>query len=541
MRNPIKIALTLISALFISTTYAAAGEHPKLVVKIVVSQMKYEYLTHFRENYRFGLKRLSDEGIVCTNARFSYSNTTSPAGIATIVSGTNPNAHGILSEAWIDYTTNSQVNLISDRKYFGVGAIGYDGQFSPDQMIVSTLGDEIKSMHGASKVVSVAVNPVSAITAGGRDANAAYWFDPNKGIWVSSTYYMGRLPNWVEKENELPNIRALNDTEWTPTLPALNYKYTSSGGGLSNGRGGSFSLSNIFGRKSERTTFEKLLSTPAGMEMTAEMARNIIIYENLGKDDDPDLLVVTFDQTREISESFGSHSMEIEDAMYKLDFLLDNLISSVENQVGRDNVVFVLTSDHGACEPYRENGRQAGGLFNVMQFKVLINGFLNTQYGTGDWVTDYRNKSLYLNHTMIFDKGLNLAEIQTRIAAFALQFRGVADVVTAAAMQNNHFANGTMGRMQNGFHPKRSGDIVINLMPGWMEEQEGTMSASGSMYEYDTHVPLIWYGKGIGRATVSSKVDMTDVAPTLAGILKVNRPNASTGEEITAVTANYNK
>jgi len=537
-------AFFLVFSIFTTLPISAQSynsQRPKLIVKMVVSQMRYDYMNTLRDNFsRDGFQRLMNEGVNCTNARYNYINTTTPAGLATIVTGSDPNSHGILSREWIDYTTNNKINLIEDRKYYGVGSIEFDGQFSPEKLISGTIGDELKKNNRNSKVISIAINPMSAIVAGGRNADAAYWFDPGKGSWATSTYYMTRLPNWMDRVNDREYINGFNDRNWTPTINENNYLFDLGVDMVNNGSR-KFSLGNLFRRKNNSGNYENLTSSPVGIDMMVDMARQAVIYENLGKDENPDILIITIDQTRDISESYGSESKEMEDAVYRVDHCIAGFIDFLNLQVGKENYILVVTSDHGASDPYSENSRHHGGMFNVTQFKAIMNGFLNTQYGPEEWIVDYNNKSLYFNRTRVFERGLNLEEMQSKAASFAMQFRGVAHAVTSTALQNGHYSAGIMGRMQNGFHPKYSGDIIINLMPGWIEETDGVVSSSGSLYEYDTHVPLMWYGYRLSGETVNNAIDMTDISPTLSRILKINRPETSSGQDIIPIINNIEK
>lgn len=507
---------------------------PKLVVQIVVSQMRYDYLTRFGHNFgEGGLRRMMADGAHFTNARYGYAGNNTPAGLSTLLSGANPSVHGIVADRWLDYTTNEPVKVAVDNNYFGLGCMEILGQYAPTCLTSSTIGDQLKRHSLASRTVSIALEPTSAVLGGGRTADAAYWFDPLRGNWCSSTYYMDRLPVWVDNFNAARSVDGYNKKEWDLFLLPSQYVHSERSEifGEADRRAIDFSLTRLFRRKANEGYF-KLQITPMGVELMMEFARQTIVYENLGKDESPDILTLTIDPLRFVTETYGTGAMETEDALYRLDAGVAGLIEFAEAQAGRGNVLFVLTADHGSSDTYRPESRHPQGLFNVMQFRVLINGFLNTQYGQGEWVADYANNNLYLNHRLVFERGLNLAEMQAQAAAFALQFRGVAHATTGNALQNNHFAGGTLQKVQNGYYPKHSGDVVVSLMPGWIEEAGNTVSLTGSLYEYDTHVPLLWYGAGIGRQTVQTPVEMTDVAPTLARMLGISRPDAATGREI---------
>ena len=217
--------------------------------------------------------------------------------------------------------------------------------------------------------------------------------------------------------------------------------------------------------------------------------------------------------------------------------IVDNAIDEVANGFGdlvtvtlhKDgSVTVVLTSDHGTS-PAFDAGAEEADRFNPRQFEVIVNGFLIVRYGVGDWVVDYSDKCLWLNHNLIYERGLNLAEVQNEVAIFAMQFSGISHALAATAMRTSYFGSGYARRMQNSFYPRRSGDVILNLMPGWIEEQERCWSMSGSMYGYDTEVPLVFYGKGAGMQRVNRRVDMTAVAPTLARLAGIREPAASEG------------
>ncbi|MDL2230585.1 alkaline phosphatase family protein, partial [Alistipes sp. OttesenSCG-928-L06] len=514
-----------------------------LVVNIVVSSMRYDYLKRFGHNFaERGFRLLIDEGVSYTNARYNYMGNNTPAGLSTLLCGAPPAAHGIVADRWLDYTTNEPVYVISDKNYYGLGGAEILGQYAPTQFSTSTIGDELKRHNPESRVMSVALEPVSSIIGGGRTADAAYWFDAFRGNWCTSTYYMNRLPNWVDSYNQQRRVDSFNSQPWDLYLLPSKYVYSerSEIQTEADRRAFTFSLNRLFKRK-ENEGYFKMLITPMGVDLMMSFVKQTIIYENLGKDNHPDLLTVTVDPLRFITETYGTEAMETEDALYRLDASLASLIEFAAAQVGKNDVLFVLTADHGSSDTYREESRYPGGLFNVMQFKVLINGFLNTQYGVENWVVDYANNSLYLNHRVIFEKGLNLDEMQSKVAAFALQFRGVAQATTGAALQNNHFASGALQKVQNGYYPKHSGDIVITLMPGWIEEEENKVSTTGSIYEYDTHVPLLFYGAGIRHEVIHAPVQMTCIAPTLARILGVNQPDAATGQEVIPITQRFTR
>ncbi len=334
---------------------------------------------------------------------------------------------------------------------------------------------------------------------------------------------MPRLPDWVVACNTARPANLYIDTGWTPARPVRTYVNTVNT--IFGGDGGGARITSF--RQDRTVDYGAMLRSPVGNTLVADFARQAVVGEGLGKDDTTDLLYVCFDASRTVGERFGDGSMEFEDMIYRLDMDLAGLVSAIRAMVGgAENVLFVVTSDHGMSDADSVRDR-----FNVPQFKTILNSFLGVQLGVGEWVLDYIDRQVYLNRNLIYQRNLNLEDVQNRAAAFVLQFRGVSHVLTSTALGSGYFGSGWGLRMQNGFYPRRAGDLMLNLMPGWIEDRPGVKNLSGSMYDYDTHVPLIMFGWAVpaGRR-IDQRVDMTSLAPTLAHIMGIGRPIASDGE-----------
>ncbi len=539
-----RIALCgLLTILFCSQTPVAAqnGPRPKLVVQIVVSQMRYDYLQRFYDNFsQSGFRTFISEGTCYHNAAYNYMATNTVAGLSTLATGTEPAQHGVIGPAWIDFTTSNRVELIEDRTVKGLACEEGQSCYSPIHLTAATLGDRLKESDSKSKVISIALTPESAITAGGPSADT-YWCYSDQGTWTSSTYYFSDLPEWVGRYNGEKFYTNFVDRAWEPSKPFDSYHNTDRSiiDFVSDRK---FQVKSFFrnifssDKSMDRFDINTMQYTPSGNSMVTHFARAAVINESLGQNEHTDLLVVCYDTPRFIGEHFGPRSIELEDMYYKLDAEIGEMIEFIFSQVGRQDALIVLTSDHGTSDTFREPNRMPMGQFNAEQFKMIMNGFLSAQYEPGNWVIDYIDRQLYLNREMIYKYGFNLSEVQARAASFALQFRGVSAAMTSTAMQSGYFAGGYAEKMQDSFYPKRSGDVVINLMPGWIELRENILSQSGSLYEYDTHVPLMFLGYGLGANRVERPVEMTAVAPTLARILQIPVPNASTGVTLPEVT-----
>lgn len=506
------LLFTIFSAAVIS---AAAQQKPRLVVNIVVSQMRYDYLSRFDAGFGDrGFKRLAAEGNNFTQAHYTFSQTTTPAALASLQTGSYPDMHGITSTKWIDYTTNKPVSLAEDKTCYGLDCDSGIGQYSSANLILPTIGDRIKSSDKRSKVVTIALDPVSAVIMGGKTTDV-YWLDKSRGTWISSTGYMSNLPEWVLNYNRARPGDQFAGYHWLPSRKADRYvnEYN---------HVIDFDTRATALRSSFSKDYPVILQSPAGNVMVREFAKQAIIYEDLGKDSSVDLLNICFDAPRFIGQHYGSQSKEIEDTFYRLDEDIADLIDFVASQVPLENVLFVLTSDHGASGGWKGHKDERDYLDRDL-FRLLINGFLSAQYFPGEWTVDFFDGQLYLNHDLIFSRGLALSEIQAKVAAFALQFRGVSHAITASSLTGSYFGSGFARKMQRSFYPKRSGDLMINLMPEWIYEN-GSVSNSGSMYEYDTHVPLFFFGAGIKPQKVSEHVDICSIAPTLARVLDISRP-----------------
>ncbi|OUQ54755.1 antitoxin [Alistipes sp. An116] len=508
-----RLILLAIAAL---TAFAPAAAQPRLIVQIVVGSMRAGDLDRYAVNFdEDGFLRLTERGTVYSDARYDYLQTTTPVSLATLVTGAMPSTHGVIGPRWVDYTTNRTVSLIDGRR--GPGAY---------HRIAPTLAETLLDQSPESQAVTIAAEAMSAVVMAGRGGEV-FWLDSTRCDWVSSPYYTEQLPEWIERSNRERYNLSYIGLEWRSLLEKSRYLNTRQHDIVLLGRNKKEDT-NGQGRLKLTSDYERLLYTPAGNTAVLGLAKQAIAQYRLGADRTPDLLNICLDSPRRIAEAYGPESIEVEDMYYRLDRDLADFLTFLFAQVKDGNVLVVVTSDHGTSPSY-DAGQQEAERFNSRQFEVIVNGFLNVRYGTGDWVVAYGDKSLWLNHNLIYERGLNLAEVQNEVAIFAMQFSGVSHALAATAMRTSYFGSGYARKMQNSFYPRRSGDVILNLMPGWIEEQERCWSMSGSMYGYDTEVPLIFYGQGAGPLRVNRRVEMTAVTPTLARVAGVREPAAAEG------------
>ncbi|MDX9695150.1 MAG: alkaline phosphatase family protein [Bacteroidales bacterium] len=502
---------------------------PKLIVGIVIEEMRYEMLLRYWDSFGDdGFKKIIDNGSLCTNAKYNYLITQNSVGHATIVTGTNPSYHGIIADTWYNRLTDKVINSTADN-------------FSPQNLLVSSIGDEIKiGFNEKSKIISVALNPVSSVISGGRSADYAFWFNDEIGGWETGSYYTDSLPNWA-KEFNLKKFQDVYMKKSWATLNSLAENYHSSLPDQNPFEMGFKNYRNTFPYElpflqSKSGNYKYLKYTPYGNTYTKDFATSAIVGENLGKDDYPDFISISFSVTHYVNELFGPRSVEMEDAYLRLDKDLAHFIGFLDQEIGLNNVVVYITSDRGVSDipEYLLSKKQNAGIFDGQQCIALLNSYLNILYDEGDWVSMYYARQFYINQKMLDKTGVLASEIQSRIADFVVQYAGVANAIPAAVLLSTNFESGINKKIQNSFNQKRSGDVLVNLEPGWIEKN-GSVTASGSAYNYDTHVPLIWYGGGVSKSRIDKEIDMTDIAPTISWILKINSPNSSTGKPIVEI------
>lgn len=515
------------------------SEKPKLIIGIVISEMRYDYINRYWDKYsEGGFKRLVNGGTFCKNAHHDYLISESGEGFATIVTGAYPDVHGIVSDFWYDRLKDKVVNCVADEKVSTIGGAFDQGKYSPKALLTSTLSDQAKiSSQFKSKVISISLDPKSSVISGGYSANAAYWFDTEKGGWISSSYYLDSLPSWTADFNSKAFAEIYLQRFWEPILPidsyieslADNNKYES---GFAGNIVFPYDLNKMSMIKKNQRSFELLKSTPFGNSLTKDFAVATIVNEQLGKDIYTDWLQIGFPATSYIGDRFSSNSVEIEDTYLRLDKDLEHFLNFLDEEVGMKNVLIYLTSENAMTEDpsFLSDQGLPVGYFNYNNAMSLLGTYLNLIYGKGDWVKFYYAQQIYLNRDLIEKSKLNLAEFQNVVASFMIQFEGVANTLTATNLMTNNYTRGFFEKIQNSFNQKRSGDIMIHLSPGWTEK--GTDKQYASSFKYDSHVPLIFYGWKIGRESIIRPVSVTDIMPTIAVFLDIPRNGSLEGSMI---------
>ena len=516
-------------------------DKPRLVIGIVVEQLKFDQLEKFRDRLEEnGIKKLINEGTYFRNASFEYMLTQSAPGHATISTGAEPSFHGITSDNWYVPLKNELINCTQDISVNPVGGSFESGLHSPVNLQASTFSDElVMATNKKAKVFAVGMKESSSIFSAGHAANTAYWFDNITGTWMTSSYYIDKVPSWVNDFNAMKYSDTYLNGIWSLFKPIQNYSDCLPD---SNMFEAGFNGINFFpydlkkirskNNSNSKNDYSLLRETPFGNELTTNFAIKLIQNEKLGKDDVIDCLSICYTSTDYIGHRFGPSSFEMADAIFRMDNDIKNLLTFLNDSIGKRNVLIYFTAAHGISEipAVLEKNRIPAGYFMQNQALQLLRSYLNAVYGEGNWVKGYSGRQVFLNRTLIEDARLSLDDVQKKVARFLVQFTGVAAAYPYSAFEANDFGNGNLKRIINNFNPQRSGDVIVILNPGWVEKSGDYVTNYNSPYEYDSHVPLIWYGWTVNRATVTRHVNLTDIAATLSSLCKVPFPNACTGE-----------
>lgn len=512
---------------------------PKLVVGIVVDQMRYDYLTRFHSKYGDGgFKRMMNEGFNCKNNHFNYVPTYTGPGHASVYTGTTPKYHGIIGNDWYDKTSKESVYCASDTTVVGVGITGWPGQMSPHRMLNTTLGDENRlftQMKG--KTIGISLKDRGAILPGGHTANAAYWFEGNeKGLWISSTYYMKELPNWVATFNNSEKAQSYMKV-WNTLYDISTYDESDIDDNIYEGgfRGKDNAIFpyDLKTLKDQNGGFNILKATPYGNSLTTDFALAAIDGEQLGKDEITDVLAVSFSSTDYVGHNFGVNSKEIEDTYLRLDKDLERFFDGLDAKVGKGNYTVFLTSDHGAVDvpSYLKFSRIPSGYFDGKSFRERLSGFMTNTFKNDSLVENISNNQIFLNHGKLKALNLELEDIQEAIVNEIIHYPNIDKSYTGVSMREATFTKGIEELVQNGYNQKRSGDVIYVLDPSVISYGI-TGSTHGSGLNYDTHVPLLFFGNGIKKGQTLQKTEITDIAPTISALLGISFPNGATGQPL---------
>jgi len=516
-------------------------ERPKLVVGIVVDQMRYDYISRFWNGYsEGGFKRLVKEGFNFKNNHYNYAPTSTGPGHASVYTGTTPASHGIIGNDWYDKEIGASVYCAADNTYASVGTASSAGQMSPKQLLTTTISDQLKlHTQSRSKVIAIALKDRGAVLPGGHTADAAYWFHgKNEGSWISSTFYMESLPSWVTQFNsKVPqqykkpwNLLKSEKAYIQSGLDKNNYE------GAYKGETTAVFPHDLVSLWEANGAYDILKATAYGNSLTTDFALAALKGENLGKGLDTDFLAVSFSSTDYVGHQFGVNSREIEDTYYRLDLDLERLLKALDAQVGPGNYSLFLTADHAAVQvpSYLKDLKIPSGYFDSKVFKDKLNAYVVDRFGSEDLIENISNYQVFLNRGLATQLDIDLREMQEDLAQFILQDSAVERTYTAYQMWGEEYTKGIPYILQNGYNSKRSGDVLFVLKPAVISYSK-TGSTHGSPQIYDTHTPLLFFGKGFKRGASYERSEIPDIAPTIAAMLGIAFPNGTTGKPLTQV------
>ena len=532
---------------------------PKLVVGIVVDQMRYDYLYRYWSKYGSGgFRRLLRDGFSYENTHYNYVPTYTGPGHASIYTGTTPSVHGIIGNNWYVRAEGKGTYVTEDKTVQAVGGTVAAGQQSPRHMLTSTITDELRlATNFQSKVIGVCIKDRGSILPAGHAANAAYWYDGTNGAFISSTFYQSALPEWVVKFNAQNRAAQYLDKPWTTLLPIAQYTESTADDvpweGAFRGEAKPVfphdlpTLSAAPNRAtpaSQPTGAEKtpvatrnldlVRSTPFGNSLTADFALETIRAEQLGQRGQTDFLALSFSSTDYVGHQFGVNAIETEDTYLRLDQDIARVLDYLDKTVGKGQALVFLSADHGAAHSpdFLRSQRIPAGSVGPRLLRDSLQRVLVSRHGAGNWVSSYENQQVYLNRPLIAQKNLNLRTFQDEVADIVLGFAGVTRAITTDDLQKSHWESGMLMYLENGYFPKRSGDVLVVLEPGWLESYQYPVNKGtthGSAGNYDTHVPLVFWGWHVKHGSSAFPARIVDIAPTLAQWLHIQEPDGCTG------------
>ncbi|MDE1177437.1 MAG: alkaline phosphatase family protein [Edaphobacter sp.] len=499
-----------------TTDAVVPGPHrPKLIIAIAVDQFRYDYTTRFRARYNAGLSKMLSEGAIYTDAHQDHFPTVTATGHATYLSGSVPATSGIIGNEWYDRKSGKVITSVEDAETRLLGVDGEKEGSSPHNLIVSTVGDELKiADRGASRVIGISMKDRAAILPAGRMADAAYWVDNLTGAVVSSTWYQPELPEWVKQFNAQKTALKSLGASWhavgdepssTPlmTLPATPGK----------------------------AYFSQWEETPFANEMLEEFAERVMNNEKLGKHEQTDILTISFSANDHLGHAVGPDAPEVEDMSVRTDRVIGKLLDAAVKQAGgRENVLVILTADHGVAPVPEVNlkRKMPGGRLDKTVYISTVESALEKKFGEGKWVIATQESGFYLNDELIQSKKLKHSAVEDEVATTVMTLPYVASVYTRTQLLRHEASQSQIDEyIARAFYPQRGPDVLVVLKPYYLFGKEGT--SHGSPYDYDSHVPLLFWGGGIRAGVYSEKVGISDVAPTLAAILQIQAPSGTVG------------
>jgi len=532
-----------LSSVKVNASKQNTTQKPKLVVGIMVDQMRWDYVNRFKPFFKSsaGFQRFINEGATVDNTLIPYLPTVTASGHACVYTGSVPALHGIAGNEWYDNVKQKKIYCVEDANVQTIGSSNNAaGQMSPVNVWTTTLGDEIKLANNfKSKVVGISLKDRGAIIPAGHSANGAFWYDSKSGNFISSTYYGKSLPTWVTNYNNLHRPDSLYNLDWNLSLPASVYeancdvdenKYESTPFGKE-AKHFPYVLKSFIAKD-----YGKISTTPYGNSLVEELAKQAIVNEAMGTDDITDLLAISFSSPDYIGHSFGPDSWETMDGYIKLDELLADFFNYLDKQVGKDNYTVFLTADHAVANIPAFNSKHQipAGLSNEAAVKNEISSMLTAKGLNANLISNISEDNIHFNHPLMDSLHISQDVLIDLISSYLEKKPEVLQVVDARHAAIAPLPASLRERVVNGYSAQRSGDLVIINKSGYVDGF-ATGTSHGTLYNYDAHIPLLFFGKGIKKTAVHRETYMTDIAPTITTLLGIQMPSGSIGKPILEV------
>ncbi len=508
-------------------------ERPKLVVGIMVDQMRWDFLYRYANRYgNDGFKRMLREGFTCENTYIPYAQTVTACGHATVYTGSLPSIHGIMGNDWYDRQKGRLVYCTEDKQVTLVGSSRAE-PMSPRNMAVTTMCDELRiATNYKAKVIGIAIKDRGGILPAGHTANGAYWYEGSTGNWISSSYYVKELPGWVNAFNQRRLPDSLYRLNWNTLYPLNTYVMSD---GDDNSWEGSMSGEQrpVFPHTTSKfagTNYAVLPSTPHGNTLTLQFAKEALVSEGLGVDDVTDFLAVSLSSPDYIGHQYGPNSIEVEDTYLRLDKELGEFFRFLDSKLGKNYTVF-LTADHGVAHApaYARANRFPGGVMLLNTSAALKNTI--GKFGVPNLVENYSNYQIFLNTRAIDSAKLNFREVKSYFIEQLNREEGIHYAFDNERITEAHLPTEVKERFIKGLHPKYGGDIQVILKSGYYP-YFSTGATHGTWYPYDSHIPFVLMGWGIRQGRLLRDVNMTDIAPTISSLLRIQMPSGNVGNTV---------
>lgn len=543
MKQKFLIAFSILFFCFFipnSTNAQNKLQRPKLVVGIVCDQMRWDYLYRYYDRYgEGGFKRLLNQGFSVNNTFINYLPSYTAVGHSSIFTGSVPAFHGITGNNWIDQNTGKSVYCTDDSTVTGVGSDSKAGKMSPRNLLVTTVTDELRlATNFHSKVIGVSLKDRASILPAGHAANGAFWFDDEAGKFITSTWYMTELPEWVKKFNALDEPEKLLANNWSTMFPISTYQQSTADNveweGTSKGE-----AAPVFPHKvSEFYKRDKgeIRSTPFGNTLTLNFAKAAVAGNNLGAGNYTDFLTVNLASTDYVGHKYGPNSIEVEDTYLRLDKDLASFFSYLDKKVGKGQYTVFLTADHGAAHAikFMEAHKMPAGFFESKPLGKVLKNFLKEKYGNEHLVVNDLNYHLRTSKHLIDSLKLDYESVKRDVVKLLEMQPGVQFVADIENIGSESIPEPLKSMIINGYNPKRSGELIVIPESGWFSSN-GKGTTHGNWNPYDTHIPLVFMGWGIPQGKTSATYHMTDIAPTIAALLHIQMPSGCVGKVITEV------